>query len=134
MEAGPMRPGSMKGLGMDAVVRSAAVALEITGAAAILIGAIVASANFVRKLLTTDFSSAYRAYRADLGRGILLGLELLVAGDILSSVVIAPTLEGLAVLAGIILIRTFLSVSLEVEINGHWPWEATRLTRRSKAD
>jgi uncharacterized membrane protein len=119
---------------MDAIVHYAAIALEMAGAAAILIGAIVASANFARQLLTTDFSSAYRAYRADLGRGILLGLELLVAGDILSSVVIAPTLEGLTVLAGIVLIRTFLSVSLEVEINGHWPWEATRLTRRSKAD
>jgi uncharacterized membrane protein len=69
-------------------------------------------------------------YRANLGRSILLGLELLVAGDILKSLVIEPSLDDLFVLAGLILIRTFLSISLGVEINGHWPWEETRLARR----
>ena len=118
---------------MDAIVGYAAVTLEMAGATAILVGAIIATAAFIRQLLTTDFGSAYRTYRADLLLGILLVLELLVAGDILNSVVIAPTLEGLAVLAGIVLIRTFLSVSLEVEINGHWPWEATRLAREQRS-
>ena len=56
----------------------------------------------------------------------LIGLELLIAADILKSVVVDPTLQSMLVLGGIVVIRTFLSVSLDVEINGHWPWETTR--------
>lgn len=61
-----------------------------------------------------------------MGRAILLGLELLVAADIINTVAIDPTLESLAVLAGIVLIRTFLSLSLEVEIEGRWPWQSPK--------
>lgn len=64
----------------------------------------------------------YRRLRQDVGRGILLGLELMVAGDIIRTVAVEPTLESLAVLGGIVLIRTFLSISLEVELDGRWPW------------
>ncbi|OYW84986.1 MAG: hypothetical protein B7Z20_09905 [Sphingobium sp. 32-64-5] len=56
-------------------------------------------------------------------------LEFLVAGDIVKSLVINPTLDDLIVLAGLVLVRTFLSISLGVEINGHWPWEDTRMAR-----
>lgn len=66
----------------------------------------------------------YRAYRQSLGRAILLGLELLVAGDIIKTVAVAPTLQNMAVLGAIVVIRTFLSFSLELEINGRWPWQA----------
>lgn len=65
---------------------------------------------------------AYRELRSTLGRAILLGLELLVAADIINTVAIKPGLDSLAVLAGIVLVRTFLSLSLEVEIEGKWPW------------
>ena len=65
----------------------------------------------------------YMAYRQNLGRAILLGLELLVAGDIIKTVAVAPTLQNMAVLGAIVLIRTFLSFSLELEINGRWPWQ-----------
>ena len=58
-----------------------------------------------------------------MGRSILLCLEFLVAADIINTVAIEPTLESLAVLAGIVIIRTFLSFSLEVEIEGRWPWQ-----------
>ena len=64
-------------------------------------------------------------------RGILIGLEILIAADILKSVVVDPTLQGIAVLGGIVAIRTFLSISLDVEINGHWPWETTKLAQRA---
>lgn len=67
--------------------------------------------------------TVYREYRQLLGRSILLGLELLVAADIIRTVAVTPTLESLAVLAGIVLIRTFLSFSLELEITGRWPWQ-----------
>jgi uncharacterized membrane protein len=72
---------------------------------------------------TVGWPAAYRRYRANLGRGILLGLELLVAADIIGTVAVTPSLQNLAVLGLIVLIRTFLSVSLEVEIEGRWPWQ-----------
>ena len=67
--------------------------------------------------------SFYRLYRQLLGRSILLGLELLVAADIIRTVAVTPTFETVGVLAIIVLIRTFLSFSLELEITGRWPWQ-----------
>ena len=87
---------------------------------------------FVARVWHTGFLANYRDYRANLGRGILIGLELLIAADILKSVVVDPTLQGIAVLGGIVAIRTFLSISLDVEINGHWPWETTRLAQQAR--
>ena len=69
---------------------------------------------------------AYKALRSNLGRSILLGLELLVAADIINTVAVEPTLTSIAVLAGIVAIRTFLSFSLELEIEGKWPWQPGR--------
>jgi uncharacterized membrane protein len=68
-------------------------------------------------------SDLYRRFRQQLGRSILLGLELLVAADIIRTVAVTPTLRSVGVLAGIVLIRTFLSFSLELEITGAWPWQ-----------
>ena len=70
----------------------------------------------------------YALYRQDVGRAILLGLEFLIAGDIIRTVVVAPTLQNVLVLGLIVLIRTFLSLSLQLEIEGKLPWrrEATR--------
>jgi uncharacterized membrane protein len=65
----------------------------------------------------------YRAYRRGVGKAILLGLELLVAADIIRTVAVQPTLAGVSVLGLIVLIRTFLSFSLEVELYGRWPWQ-----------
>ena len=67
--------------------------------------------------------SNYRRFRQQLGRSILLGLELLVAADIIRTVAVTPTLTSVAVLAGIVVIRTSLSFSLELEITGRWPWQ-----------
>ncbi|QRM32032.1 DUF1622 domain-containing protein [Microvirga sp. VF16] len=68
-------------------------------------------------------STAFNLYRSNVGRAILLGLEFLVAADIINTVAIEPTLQSLLILGGIVLIRTFLSFSLEVEIEGRWPWD-----------
>lgn len=68
----------------------------------------------------------YRRFRQEVGRAVLLGLELLVAADIIRTVAVSPTLESVAVLAGIVLVRTFLSFSLEVELTGMWPWQRRR--------
>jgi uncharacterized membrane protein len=96
--------------------------IDGAGVAAIVIGALVASFAAVAKLVRRE-PSVYVPYRRALGRSILLGLELLVAADIIRTVAITPTLESVAVLAGIVLIRTFLSFSLELEISGRWPWQ-----------
>jgi len=68
---------------------------------------------------------AYRSTRQEIGRSILLGLEILVAGDIIRTVATTPTFASVGVLALIVGIRTFLSWSLELEITGRWPWQAS---------
>ena len=108
--------------------------LDIISFAVILIAVAISTAVFIVRVWQTGFLANYRDYRANLGRGILVGLELLIAADILKSVVVDPSLQGIAVLGGIVLIRTFLSISLDVEINGHWPWETTRLQRQAEAE
>jgi uncharacterized membrane protein len=71
----------------------------------------------------------YRVVRTVFGRSILLGLEFLVAADIIRTVAVQPSLQNVAVLGLIVLIRTFLSFSLEVEIDGRWPWRRAVLGR-----
>jgi uncharacterized membrane protein len=97
--------------------------LELIGIAVILIGAAIALFRFFRGASGRGGEDRVGCFRSDLGRAILLGLEFLVAADIVNTVAIDPTLDSLAVLAGIVLIRTFLSFSLEVELEGRWPWQ-----------
>jgi uncharacterized membrane protein len=96
--------------------------LEIAGVAAILIATLLATAAFVRDLRGHDATKAYQHYRANLGRGILLGLEFLVGSDIIATVTAPITWESVGLLGGIVLIRTLLSFSLETEIEGVAPW------------
>ena len=96
--------------------------IEVIGIAIIVVGALGALVRFAPGVVTGGAGSRISDLRSDLGRSILLGLEFLVAADIINTVAIEPTLESLAVLGGIVLIRTFLSFSLEVEIEGMWPW------------
>ncbi|MGN6744051.1 MAG: DUF1622 domain-containing protein [Amnibacterium sp.] len=96
--------------------------IDASGVAAVVIGVAVASVFALVRLLRRS-TPVYRPYRQFLGRSILLGLELLVAADIIRTVAVTPTLGSVAVLAGIVLIRTFLSFSLELEITGRWPWQ-----------
>ena len=95
--------------------------VDAVGVAVIVIGAIAATVIAGRNLLR--HRKVYRAYRQQLGRSILLGLEFLVAADIIRTVAVTPTFESVGVLALIVLIRTFLSFSLELEITGRWPWQ-----------
>lgn len=99
--------------------------VEIVGIAIIVVGAFAALAMFLYRMGTkaAPHETLVSAFRSNLGRSILLGLEFLVAADIVNTVAIEPTVQSLIVLAGIVLIRTFLSFSLEVEIEGRWPWQ-----------
>ena len=99
-------------------------ALEMAGVAVILAGVLWAAGRGVLRLIAEGPGDlVYSGVRADLGRGILLGLELLIAADIIGTVVVEPTVANLAVLGGIVLIRTFLSFALEAEVRGHLPWQ-----------
>lgn len=99
-------------------------AVDAAGVAAIVLGAIAATVIAAVALLRRrKEEGVYHRYRQHLGRSILLGLELLVAADIIRTVAITPTFESVGVLGLIVLIRTFLSWSLELEISGRWPWQ-----------
>jgi len=105
-----------------ALKESATRLIELVGVLLILGGAAAATARFLTRWVSAGLETAYREYRQQLGRAILLGLEFLVAGDIINTVAVDPTFRSVVVLAGIVAIRTFLSFSLEVEIEGRWPW------------
>ena len=100
---------------------------QVVGIAVLVIGTILAFVTYLKVLpRRRDTPTAYSNLRRDLGKAILVGLELLVAADIIRSVAIDPTFATVGVLGMIIVIRTFLSWSLEVEVNGRWPWQISR--------
>lgn len=105
------------------LIEAVTLAVELTGIGVIIFGALVSAALFALALRRGKPGQAYSGLRSNLGRSILLGLELLVAADIINTVAIEPTLDSVIVLGLIVLIRTFLSFSLEVEIEGRWPWQ-----------
>lgn len=94
--------------------------VDVVGVATIVVGVVAATVLSLRDQM--DAASRYRIFRKRMGRAILLGLELLVAADIIRTVAVTPTLESAGVLAIIVAIRTILSFSLEVELDGRWPW------------
>ena len=109
------------------------IIIEAVGVLVIVIGTVVASGLFAHRLFRgAKYSVSYQDYRRNLGQAILLGLEFLLAADIVGTVVIAPTFKNLGVLGLIVLIRTALSFALEVEINGHWPWKNSEISMRSR--
>jgi uncharacterized membrane protein len=108
-------------MGLEEISKYAVHAFEISGIGVIVIGSAIATVAFLARAPRPSYT-AYKTYRQHLGQAILLGLELLVAADIINTVGVDPTLRTVAVLGGVVLIRTFLSFSLEVEIEGRWPW------------
>lgn len=99
------------------------VVVEAAGVLAIIGGMLVAAARYVTSLLHRRGSPAtLDDLRSGIGRSILLGLEILIAADIIHTVAVKTSLESLLTLAAIVAIRTFLSFALEVEMEGRWPW------------
>jgi uncharacterized membrane protein len=106
------------------IAHTVAKIVELLGIGIIALGAFGTLLQFAIRLgRSGDRMDAISDFRATLGRAILLGLEFLVAADIINTVAVQPTLMNIAVLGGIVAIRTFLSFSLEVEIEGRWPWQ-----------
>jgi uncharacterized membrane protein len=104
------------------VIEKIGMTIDAVGVVVIVAGATIALVASAVRLARRD-SDVYRRFRQRLGQAILLGLELLVAGDIVRTVAASPTLMSVAILAAIVFIRTFLSFSLEVETTGRWPWQ-----------
>lgn len=108
--------------------------VEAAGAAIMILGGFGAFVVFVPRALSDTTARPYEDLRRTLGRSILLGLEVLIIGDIVRTIIVTPTLESVAVLGTVVVIRIVLSFALEVEIEGAWPWRraarADRCTRR----
>jgi uncharacterized membrane protein len=106
-------------------VEAVGKALDWAGVGAIVAGIAFATLFFVAGLQRSwgEREGAYRRYRQGIGRAILLGLEVLVAADIIRTVAVSPTFESVGVLAIIVVVRTFLSMTLQVELEGRFPWQ-----------
>jgi uncharacterized membrane protein len=101
--------------------------IDIAGVVVIATGALIGVVTFLRDLARqVQIIDAYGRLRTFLGRSLLLGLEFLVAGDVIKTVAIEPTRESVIVLAIIVLVRTVLSLSIDVEVDGRWPWQAAQ--------
>ena len=103
------------------VTEAAGLVIDGAGVVVIVIGLLIALIRYGITHARVD--NPYRRLRQDIGRGILLGLEFLVAADIIRTVAVTPTLQGVLVLGVIVVIRTFLSMSLQVELEGRLPWQ-----------
>ena len=105
------------------IISISGYAVEAVGVLVVIVGSCISSFIFINTFRQLAEGVAYRTYRRQLGRSIILGLEFLIAGDIIRTVVVADTFENVTVLGLIILIRTFLSMTLHLEVEGRWPWE-----------
>lgn len=115
-------------------VEFAAASVELLAVAIIVIAIVLASLRGIGRLLRRRAdASTYTLYRQSVGRALLLGLEVLVAADIIRTVLLEPTLEHVLVLGLLVCIRILLSWSLALEIDGHWPWQARTKGQRARA-
>ncbi len=102
------------------------------GVVAIVVGIVFTTLLFlIRRRAAPAGVDFYRSYRQGIGRAILLGLEFLVAADIIRTVAVSPTFRSVGVLGIIVLVRTFLSFTLELELEGRWPWQNASVARRT---
>lgn len=105
------------------IIEAAGTLLDGLGVAVIVVGVFASGINAAVRWVRRERDDIYSRFRSQLGRSILLGLELLVGADIVRTVAVAPTINSVLALGLIIVIRTFLSFSLELEISGRWPWQ-----------
>ena len=109
----------------------ASFAMEMLGLTVIIVGTVYSGVRFAVRLIRRD-PPAYRKVRAELGRSILLGLEVLVAADIIKTLLVDPTLEAVGALGLLVLVRTALSWALSIEIDGYVPWRKWQNQRHEK--
>ncbi len=119
--------------GFDQSIKWVAVGIESIAIGIIVLGAIITTITFIWRVIQAGgHEECYRRFRSDFGKAVLLGLEFLIASDIVGTVAIGPTFQDLGILALLVVIRTFLSFSLELEITGRWPWQTSLIDNGSK--
>ena len=101
--------------------------VEGFGVLVIVVGSVVGTVSFLRRWRSGPREATYQEYRRVVGRSIILGLEFLIAGDVIRTVIVSHTLSSVAVLALVVLIRAFLSFTLAMEIEGRLPWQRTAM-------
>ncbi len=115
----------------EQLIADVAKGIEAVGAAIMVGGGLMAIVGYAASMLKAGTPMArYRRLRRGLAQAILLGLEVLIVGDIVRTIIVDPTVESVGVLGMIVVIRIVLSFSLEVEIDGAWPWNLWRLGRK----
>lgn len=107
---------------IEDILKFVGVLFDVIGVIAIVIGFFLATANFLRSR-ERDAEDPTRQYRLELGRALIVCLEILVAADIIRTVAVELTVDNLLALGLLVLIRTFLSWTLEIEVDGHFPWQ-----------
>ena len=106
--------------------------IDGAGVVVVVVGLLLATAAFaLAQKDRVQRPLAYRVYRQQVGKAILLGLEFLVAADIIRTVAVEPTFRGVGVLAIVVAVRTFLSFALDVELDGRWPWQSRQTPSRA---
>lgn len=116
----------------DQLISDAVKVVEAAGATIMIVGGLWALVEYAISMLrSASGREAYRQLRQRLGHAILLGLEVLIVGDIVRTIIVDPTIDSVAVLGAIVIIRIVLSFSLEVEIDGVWPWNRWRLEKQT---
>ena len=117
-----------RGVSYEGTISDVVKVVETVGAAIMVLGGLGAFVVFALRVRRAETArGAYAGLRRDLGRCILLGLEVLIVADIVRTIVVDTTLESVGVLGIIVVIRILLSFSLEVEIDGVWPWNRRRV-------
>lgn len=124
----------MSDLSFDETMELVVHGFEIGGVAILALGALAAFVKAALSYRSRGWKQTYEEARRNVGRAILLGLELLIIADIVLTITVDPTLESAAALGLIVLVRTFLSFSLEVELEGSLPWRRGSVARGVDAD
>jgi len=124
-----MAPPTEFGSGFKYWIEFASLGIEMIAVIIIVLVVIIGTLDFTLQTIQKNKSAVerFRQYKHRLGRALLLSLEILVAADVIRTIALEPTLVNVSVLGLLVLIRTFLSWSLVVEIEGHWPWQPKNL-------
>ena len=108
---------------MSVLFDTIVTAVEAAAVAILCLGLTISTGRFVYAFAQRQAGTAYRKYRQELGRTLQLTLEFLIAADIIETVAVDKSYTSLGMLGGLVLIRTFLSFALELEVTGRWPWQ-----------
>ncbi len=121
---------------LTSIINIIGVGIDALGVGVIVVGIAAATAWYLKPGETREsyYSHRFRDYRIRLGQSLLLGLEILVAGDIVRTVALGLNFASLGALGLLVIIRTFLSWTLDLEVEGRWPWQPERVSQTNAAD